>query len=183
MLAWGALVTWATPPALIFFSWSIFAWLWYQEDDSLIIWGWKYSFYCYFLEEFKKNSLNICENSPVNPSCPRCSVGNFFITDQSPCHWFFRHYISFWVSFGRFLCCQFVGGWLPVNKVCHVPSSPCFWQILFCTLLWFCWRESIRDNKRDILFLLLWDKDSYTKRCLALFPCTCILQLTLVCFY
>jgi hypothetical protein len=28
-------------------------------------------------------------------------------------------------------------------------------------ILWFCWRETIGDNKKDIAFLLLWDKDSY----------------------
>jgi hypothetical protein len=36
------------------------------------------------------------------------------------------------------------------------------------------------DNKKDIAFLLVWDKDSYTERLLALFPCTCVLQPTLV---
>jgi hypothetical protein len=34
-----------------------------------------------------------------------------------------------------------------------------------------------------ILFLLLWDKDSYTEIFLALLPCTCVLQPTLVHFY
>jgi hypothetical protein len=29
-------------------------------------------------------------------------------------------------------------------------------------------------------FMIVWDKDSYTERFLALFPCTCILQPTLV---
>jgi hypothetical protein len=42
-----------------------------------------------------------------------------------------------------------------------------------------CWRESIRDNKKDTAFLLVWDKDSYTERFLALFPSTCVLQHTL----
>jgi hypothetical protein len=40
-----------------------------------------------------------------------------------------------------------------------------------------------RDNKKDISFLLVWDKDSYTERFLALFSCTCVLQSTLVHFY
>jgi hypothetical protein len=40
-------------------------------------------------------------------------------------------------------------------------------QNLFCLLLQFCWRENIRDNKKDIAFLLAWDKDSYTERFLA----------------
>jgi hypothetical protein len=42
--------------------------------------------------------------------------------------------------------------------------------------------KNIGDNKKDIAFLLVWDKDS-TKRFLVLLPCTCILQLTLVHFY
>jgi hypothetical protein len=33
------------------------------------------------------------------------------------------------------------------------------------------------------MFLLVWDKDSYTERFLALLPCTCVLQLTLVHLY
>jgi hypothetical protein len=54
---------------------------------------------------------------------------------------------------------------------------------LFCPLFQFCWRENVRDNKRDIAFLLAWDKDSYTERFLALLPCTCVLQLKLVHHY
>jgi hypothetical protein len=48
---------------------------------------------------------------------------------------------------------------------------------------WFCWRQNIRDNKKDIAFLLVWDKDTYTERFLALLPCTCVLQPTLVHLY
>jgi hypothetical protein len=59
------------------------------------------------------------------------------------------------------------------------PSSP---HLLFHPLvLWFCWRENIRDNKKDIVFLLVGDKDSYTERVLVLLPCTCVLKPTLVC--
>jgi hypothetical protein len=37
-------------------------------------------------------------------------------------------------------------------------------QNLFCPLvLQFCWRENVRDNKKGIAFLLVWDKDSYTE--------------------
>jgi hypothetical protein len=50
-------------------------------------------------------------------------------------------------------------------------------------LLQLCWRENIRDNKKDISLFLVWDKDSYTERFLALLPCICVLQPTLVCFY
>jgi hypothetical protein len=56
-------------------------------------------------------------------------------------------------------------------------------QNLFHPLvLRFCWRENIRGNKKDILFLLVWGKDSYTERFLALLPFTCELQPTLVHF-
>jgi hypothetical protein len=54
---------------------------------------------------------------------------------------------------------------------------------LFCPLLQFCWRENIRDNKKDIAFLLVWDKDSCTESFLALLPCTCVLQPTLIHLY
>jgi hypothetical protein len=40
--------------------------------------------------------------------------------------------------------------------------------------------KNIKDNKKNMVFLLVWDKDSYTKRFLALLPCTCVLQPTLV---
>jgi hypothetical protein len=43
--------------------------------------------------------------------------------------------------------------------------------------------KNLRDKKKDISFLLVWDKDSYTERFLVLLPCTCVLQPTLVCFY
>jgi hypothetical protein len=62
--------------------------------------------------------------------------------------------------------------------------TPTTRQNLFHPLLFpFCWKENIRDNKKDISLLLVWDKDSYTDQFLALFPCTCVLQPTLVCFY
>jgi hypothetical protein len=35
-------------------------------------------------------------------------------------------------------------------------------------------------NKKNILFLLVWDKDSYIERFIALLPCTCELQPTLL---
>jgi hypothetical protein len=59
----------------------------------------------------------------------------------------------------------------------HSPSIPCphfsspsllythptSRQNLFCPLvLQLCWRENIRDNKKDVAFLLVWDKDNYT---------------------
>jgi hypothetical protein len=40
-----------------------------------------------------------------------------------------------------------------------------------------------KPNKKDKVFLLLWDKDSCTERFLALLPCTCVLQPTLIHVY
>jgi hypothetical protein len=56
-------------------------------------------------------------------------------------------------------------------------------QNMFCPLLQLCWRENIRDNKKDITFLLVWDKDSNTEGFLGLLPCTCVLQPKLVRLY
>jgi hypothetical protein len=42
---------------------------------------------------------------------------------------------------------------------------------------------SIRDNRKNIVFLLVWGKDSYTERVLALLPSTCVLQPTWVHLY
>jgi hypothetical protein len=57
-------------------------------------------------------------------------------------------------------------------------------QILLRPLvLWFCWRRNIKDNKKNMTFLLVWNKDSYTGRFLVLFPCICVLQLKLVHLY
>jgi hypothetical protein len=49
--------------------------------------------------------------------------------------------------------------------------------------LWFCWRENINDNKKDIAFLLTWDKDGYTERLLEFLPCACVLQPELIHLY
>jgi hypothetical protein len=42
--------------------------------------------------------------------------------------------------------------------------TPASRQNLFCPLLWFYWRESIRDNRKDIAFLLVWDKETAIHR-------------------
>jgi hypothetical protein len=68
-----------------------------------------------------------------------------------------------------------------IHCLCHLPllplKPPVSRQNLFHPLvLWFCWRETIGDKKEDILFLLVWDKDSYTERFLVLLPCTCELH-------
>jgi O-antigen ligase len=57
------------------------------------------------------------------------------------------------------------------------PTSPASGQNLFHPLvLWFCQRKNIKDIKKNIVFLLVWDKASYTGRFLMLFPCLCVLQ-------
>jgi hypothetical protein len=63
-----------------------------------------------------------------------------------------------------------------IHYLGHLPLQ----QNLFPLFLWFCWRENIRDNKKNMAFFLVWDKDSYTERFLALVPCTCVLQTILV---
>jgi hypothetical protein len=67
------------------------------------------------------------------------------------------------------------------------PSVPphCFWEepVVPPSYSLIFWRENIRDNNKDIEFLLVWDKDIYTERFLALLPCTCILQPRLVYLY
>jgi hypothetical protein len=94
-----------------------------------------------------------------------------------------------------FVCLVFKIHLLICAYIVWAISFPCPWpppspliplasrQNLFCPLLEFCWRENIRDDKKDIAFLLDWDKDSYTERFLALLPCTCVLQPKLVHLY
>jgi hypothetical protein len=61
-----------------------------------------------------------------------------------------------------------------VYIICTTPSSK---QNLLCHLvLWFCRRKIIKDNKKNMVFLLVWNKDSYIGRFLVLFPCIHVLQ-------
>jgi hypothetical protein len=48
-------------------------------------------------------------------------------------------------------------------------------------VLWFCWRENINYNKKNIAFLLV--EIRYTERFLLLLPCTCVLQPELINLY
>jgi hypothetical protein len=65
-----------------------------------------------------------------------------------------------------------------------VPPTPSPCQNLFCPpILWFCGRKNIKDKMRNVAFLLVWDKDSYTGRFLVLFLCMYILQSQLVKLY
>jgi hypothetical protein len=75
---------------------------------------------------------------------------------------------------------RFTFTYMCIHCLGYTPHSRnMFWPLV----LWFCWRENIRDNKKDIAFLLVWGKYSYTKRFLAFLPCTCVLQPTLVHLY
>jgi hypothetical protein len=56
-------------------------------------------------------------------------------------------------------------------------------NLILPLVLWFCWRKSLRDNKKDVAFFLVWDKDRNTERFLLLLQCTCVLQPTLVHLY
>jgi hypothetical protein len=70
------------------------------------------------------------------------------------------------------------------NFTGFIFTHMCICCNLFCHLvLQFCWRENIRYNKKDIVLLLVWDKDSYTEKSLALLSCTDVLQPTLVHLY
>jgi hypothetical protein len=46
-------------------------------------------------------------------------------------------------------------------------------------VLQLCWQGNIEITRKTV-FLLVWDKDSYTERFLLLLPCTCVLQPTLI---
>jgi hypothetical protein len=64
----------------------------------------------------------------------------------------------------------------------HTPTSASR-QNLFAPLVLRFRRENIRYNKKYTACLLVWGKDSYTERFLALLPCTYVLQPTLVHLY
>jgi hypothetical protein len=99
---------------------------------------------------------------------------------------FFRSFLIFLIN--AFLLLLFYHFYIYLNVSTLIgpppPSHLCSGQKLFHPLFpWFCWRENIRDNKKDKAFLLVWDQGSYTERFLALFPCTSVLQPTLVHLY
>jgi hypothetical protein len=60
-------------------------------------------------------------------------------------------------------------------------NSPCPIQNLFCPLvLRFCRWKNIKDNKKNMVLLLVWDKDTYIGWFLVLFPHICVLEPKLV---
>jgi hypothetical protein len=85
----------------------------------------------------------------------------------------FSQYLYIFSFFGLFihlfLCAYII--WA-ISPLCPhplpLPSTPlASRQNLFLPLLQFHWREDISNNKKDIAFLLVWDKGSYTERFLA----------------
>jgi fucose 4-O-acetylase-like acetyltransferase len=58
-----------------------------------------------------------------------------------------------------------------------------FFPLLFICALPLCRRKNINDNKKNVAFLLVWDKVMYIERFLVFFPCICVLQPTLVHLY
>jgi hypothetical protein len=87
--------------------------------------------------------------------------------------------LIFLSNWHHYLFLLFIHLFIWVCIVCPLTSR----QNLFCPLLQCCWREDISDSKKDIALLLVWDKDSYTERFLAVLPCTCVLQPILVHLY
>jgi hypothetical protein len=60
------------------------------------------------------------------------------------------------------------------------PTQQLLSETCLPSYMWFCWRENISDNKKDIAFLIICEKDSYKERFLALLQCTYFLQTTFV---
>jgi hypothetical protein len=72
-----------------------------------------------------------------------------------------------------------VGPSFPHTPHTQLPGRTCSTSLFS----WFLWRENINDNKKDIAYFLVWDKDSYVEKFLVLLPCTCVFQPKLVHLY
>jgi hypothetical protein len=70
------------------------------------------------------------------------------------------------------MCVQSLGHLSPLPLPSLPPTLLTSRQNLFCPLLQFCWREDINDNKKDMAFLLAWDKDSYIE-----IPCIAFMHM------
>jgi hypothetical protein len=78
--------------------------------------------------------------------------------------WIFSFRFPVWFFFlFSFYFIIFTFTYMCMHYLCHLhPSTPpASRQNLFHPLLQLCWRENTRDNKKDISFLLVWDKDNY----------------------
>jgi hypothetical protein len=83
--------------------------------------------------------------------------------------------LCFILSFLHLFTCIYI-----VSATPHTHTHTSRQNLFHPFVLQFCRRKNIRDTKKDIVLLLVLDKDSYTERFLALLPCTCVLQTTLV---
>jgi hypothetical protein len=103
-------------------------------------------------------------------------------------HFFFFYnylYLPFNINiFLNFYFIIFTFTYMYTHYLGHLPLSSCSGKNLFCPLvLLFCWRKNIYSNKKDIMFFIVWDEESYIGGFLALFPCTCVLQPILLHLY
>jgi hypothetical protein len=73
---------------------------------------------------------------------------------------------------------------LPLSSLPPPPTGvklPSLWEeTVLPPVLWFYRRKNIKDKKRNMTFLLVWNKDSYTGSFLVLFQCIYVLQPQLV---
>jgi hypothetical protein len=85
----------------------------------------------------------------------------YFFSDL-PHPWTLFIFIYLLLSFLHLLTCVCI----PRLSLPPPRPYPCFRQNLFRPLvLQFCRRQNIKDSKKDMVFLLIWDKDSYTESC------------------
>jgi O-antigen ligase len=92
-------------------------------------------------------------------------------------HLIFSNFILWFSDVLTWLTCIYIIWIIPL------PSLPSRQNLFLLLVLWFCWRINIKDNKKSIAFLLLWDEVSYTGRLFVLFLCIHVLQSTLVRLY
>jgi hypothetical protein len=108
------------------------------------------------------------------------NVSNISYSPSSPLSRFLEQFqqVSFLylLTSVHIMCTIFI--LLPLSPPPLPPTSaPHPDQNLFCPpVLQFYRRKTIKDKKRNITFLLVWDKDTYTGSFLVLFPCICVLQ-------
>jgi hypothetical protein len=70
--------------------------------------------------------------------------------------WFIYSFIHMWIH-----CLGHLSPYPDLHPLSLPPTSLTYRNNVFCPLLQFCWREDISNIKKDIVFLLVWDKDSY----------------------
>jgi hypothetical protein len=73
-------------------------------------------------------------------------------------YWFFSPFIILHLLTCVYIVCATSPTHLHTLPTTPPPRSTASSQNLFHPFLWFCWRENLRDNKKDIAFLLVLDK-------------------------